>query len=56
MKNFGILIREHGREVKCYPRVPDLPLSAQGNALRDVTSQGGMDSDGLCHNEKLALI
>ena len=47
MNNVRILACEYERKVKCFHRLFEFHLSAQGNALGDVAYQGWLDADGL---------
>jgi hypothetical protein len=51
-----ISIREHGREVKSFDRVPDLLSPAEGDALGDVACKRGLDIDGLCHDQNKLVV
>jgi hypothetical protein len=39
MAGLGILVCEHGRDIECYPCLPDMTFSAEGDAFGDVASQ-----------------
>jgi len=49
MVDVRILVGEHGCDIERYPCLPDVAFSAEGDALGDVTCQGGLNADGLCH-------
>jgi hypothetical protein len=42
-----ILVGEHGCDVECCPCMPDVALSAEGDAFGDVAYQRGLNADGL---------